>query len=86
MTGGSDESKKINETLALTAEELRLPMGVGSQRAGLVADDLIGSYAIVRDSAPTAFGTIVTERILDFVGLSLIIILTIVVYLSLIHI
>ena len=31
-------------------------------------------------NAPTAFGTIVTERILDFVGLSLIIILTIVVY------
>ena len=55
MTGGSDESKKINENLALTAEEQRLPMGVGSQRAGLVADDLIESYAIVRDSAPTAF-------------------------------
>ena len=31
-------------------------------------------------NTPTAFGTIVTERILDFVGLSLIIILTIVVY------
>ena len=31
-------------------------------------------------NVPTAFGTIVTERILDFVGLSLLIILTIVVY------
>ncbi len=31
-------------------------------------------------NAPTAFGTIVTERILDFVGLSLLILLTILVY------
>ena len=31
-------------------------------------------------NVPTAFGTIVTERILDFVGLSLLILLTILVY------
>jgi isopentenyl-diphosphate delta-isomerase len=32
MTGGSPRGEKINETLALFAQEMKIPMGVGSQR------------------------------------------------------
>tara|TARA_B100001559_G_scaffold68980_1_gene56178 strand:+ start:1793 stop:2779 length:987 start_codon:yes stop_codon:yes gene_type:complete len=45
--------------------------------------ELLRAYVLAEKSSlnvPTAFGTIVTERILDFVGLSLLILLTILVY------
>ena len=35
MTGGTGEAEKINEKLALVAEELNLAIGVGSQRQAL---------------------------------------------------
>ncbi|GBC74870.1 Isopentenyl-diphosphate delta-isomerase [archaeon HR06] len=55
MTGGSELSAKINENLALAAEELNIPMGVGSQRAGLKSDLLAETYSIVRKRAPNAY-------------------------------
>jgi len=45
--------------------------------------EFLRAYVIAEQTSlnvPTAFGTIVTERILDFVGLSLLILLTILVY------
>jgi isopentenyl-diphosphate delta-isomerase len=55
MTGGTPEASIINARLAEVAEELNLGMGLGSQRAGLISDALVESYAIARDRAPNAF-------------------------------
>jgi isopentenyl-diphosphate delta-isomerase len=55
MVGGSPESIKINENLALAAEELGIGMVVGSQRAGLSSPSLAETYSIVRKKAPNAF-------------------------------
>jgi isopentenyl-diphosphate delta-isomerase len=55
MTGGTPEATVINGRLAEVAEELNIGMGVGSQRAGLLSDTLVESYAVVRDNAPNAF-------------------------------
>jgi len=51
MTGGSDETLSVNRNLALAANEMNLPMGVGSQRAAIEDPDLADSFKI-RDIAP----------------------------------
>lgn len=55
MTGGHEKAKKINENLAIAAQELNIPMGVGSQRAGIENEKLAYTYSIARDAAPDAF-------------------------------
>ncbi|MCP8310384.1 MAG: type 2 isopentenyl-diphosphate Delta-isomerase [Candidatus Methylarchaceae archaeon HK01M] len=55
MIGGSPISLKINENLALAAEELKIGMVVGSQRAGLSSSSLAETYSIVRKKAPDIF-------------------------------
>lgn len=55
MTGGHPETEKINQALALCAEQLGLAMGVGSQRAALEDPSQGSSFTIVRKSAPNAF-------------------------------
>ncbi|MEM3078329.1 MAG: type 2 isopentenyl-diphosphate Delta-isomerase [Nitrososphaerales archaeon] len=55
MVGGSPESAKINENLALAAEELGIGMVVGSQRVGLSSPSLAETYSIVRKRAPNIF-------------------------------
>ena len=55
LTGGHPDVVTINERLARAAEEFGVAMGVGSQRAALVAPDLASTYAIVRERAPHAF-------------------------------
>ena len=55
MVGGSNKSLKINETLASAAEELKIGMVVGSQRAGLFSPSLVETYSIVRKNAPNIF-------------------------------
>ena len=52
MTGGTEESKTINQRLGEAAQALRLAMGVGSQRAALENPDLINTFSIARKSAP----------------------------------
>ncbi len=52
MTGGTLLAKKINKCIAEAAEELRVAMGVGSQRAALENSDLRDTFSIVRDTAP----------------------------------
>lgn len=53
MTGGTDESENINTQLALAAEELKIPIGVGSQRHALENKEVHKSYKILRRNAPT---------------------------------
>lgn len=55
MTGGTEKALLINGRLAELAESYSLPMGVGSQRAGLVSEKLADSYTIARKNAPNAF-------------------------------
>jgi isopentenyl-diphosphate delta-isomerase len=51
MTGGTKEAGGINQVLAQAAQETRLAMGIGSQRAGLEHPELADSYR-VRHLAP----------------------------------
>ncbi len=55
LTGGHDNVKSINSNLARAAERYGLALGVGSQRAGIVNPDVISSYAITREHAPTTY-------------------------------
>lgn len=49
MTGGHSKAREINKNIAKAVEELGLGMGVGSQRAGIVNNNLIDTYSVVRD-------------------------------------
>ncbi len=55
MTGGHPDTSRVNAILAEVAEEKRLALGVGSQRAALENPALEDSFRIVRDTAPHAF-------------------------------
>jgi isopentenyl-diphosphate delta-isomerase len=51
MTGGTEQAQAINRALAVAAQERKLAMGVGSQRAGIERDDSATTFR-VRDLAP----------------------------------
>jgi len=51
MTGGTSEAENINAKLALAAGELRIPIGVGSQRQALENKEYLNSYKIIRQNA-----------------------------------
>ncbi|MEM0481762.1 MAG: type 2 isopentenyl-diphosphate Delta-isomerase [Nitrososphaerota archaeon] len=55
MTGGTDEAAKINATLAEAAERTGVPMGVGSQRAGIFRPELRYTFRAAREAGPDAF-------------------------------
>jgi len=55
MTGGHREALEINKNLAIAVEEAGIGMGVGSQRAAIEDKNLVESFSVVRDSAPTSF-------------------------------
>lgn len=52
MTGGFPGAKEINRNLARAAEVLRIPMAIGSVRAGLSSPSSRDTYSIVREVAP----------------------------------
>lgn len=52
MTGGTGEAGNINQRLAEAAQEMRVAMGVGSQRAALEHPEQVETFAICRKSAP----------------------------------
>ena len=52
MTGGYEEATSINRELALACEELRIALGLGSQRQALENGDYHESYATARRHAP----------------------------------
>lgn len=55
MTGGTKGAMRINAAIAEAVEELRLGMGVGSQRAAIEDPRLERTFAITREKAPSAF-------------------------------
>jgi isopentenyl-diphosphate delta-isomerase len=55
MTGGHPKAKEINSALAQVVEEMGLAMAVGSQRAALLDESLVDTFAVVRKKAPTAY-------------------------------
>jgi len=69
MTGGCALAKKINENLAKACEELQIGMGVGSQRAGLLCQELSESYEVVKDyDVPLMIGNIGAPQIIPQKG------------------
>ena len=59
MTGGYKKAKKINENLAIAAENYQIGMGVGSQRAALEKPELTDTYSIVKEyDIPLRFANI----------------------------
>jgi isopentenyl-diphosphate delta-isomerase len=53
MTGGHPKTYDINKKLAGAAEELRIPIGVGSQRAAVEDPSLADTFRVVRETAPS---------------------------------
>lgn len=51
MTGGTAEAERINEQLAFVAENLKIPIGVGSQRQALENKEFHSSYKVIRKTA-----------------------------------
>jgi isopentenyl-diphosphate delta-isomerase len=60
MTGGYPDAERINRELAEVCEDLRIPMGVGSQRQALESDAQHESFRVARRVAPSIpiFGNI----------------------------
>ena len=52
ITGGHPAAKEINKELAIAAEENKIALGVGSQRAACEHPELEDTYSVVRDNAP----------------------------------
>ena len=53
MTGGTEEAKAINRTLAAVAEEFSIGIGVGSQRIAIESPSTEHTFKIVRERAPS---------------------------------
>lgn len=54
ITGGTEEAKEINQTLASVVQELGLGIGVGSQRIAIEDPSVKHTFSIVREEAPSA--------------------------------
>jgi isopentenyl-diphosphate delta-isomerase len=71
MTGGTPVAAKINAGLGKIAEELQIPMGVGSQRAAIDDSGLAYTFQAARENAPSAliFGNIGCPQIVKQDGI-----------------
>lgn len=52
MTGGTSEAENINARLSSAANNLNIPLGVGSQRQALESKSFHNTYKIIRRNAP----------------------------------
>ncbi len=52
MTGGTTKAEDINAQLSVAANQLNIPLGVGSQRQALENTEYHKSYKIIRQNAP----------------------------------
>jgi len=68
MTGGTSEAENINAELAIVAEELKIPIGVGSQRQALEDKVFVDSFKTVRKNAPNVpvLGNIGAAQVVQF--------------------
>jgi isopentenyl-diphosphate delta-isomerase len=68
MTGGTNEAEQINAQLALAAEEIRIPIGVGSQRQVMEDRNYRESYKVIRSNAPSVpvLGNIGAAEVVKF--------------------
>jgi isopentenyl-diphosphate delta-isomerase len=68
MTGGTSSSENINAQLALSANELKIPLGVGSQRQALENEEHHSTYKIIRKNAPDipVLGNIGASQLVKF--------------------
>jgi isopentenyl-diphosphate delta-isomerase len=55
ITGGTEETKKLNEVLAEVAEEKQIGLSVGSQRIAIAHPETVQTFSIVREKAPSTF-------------------------------
>ena len=67
MTGGTEEAENINQRLAVIAEELKIPIGVGSQRQAFENKDNHNSYKVIRKTAKSVpvFGNIGAAQVVQ---------------------
>lgn len=65
ITGGTEEAKRINATLASVAEDLGIGIGVGSQRIAVEQPQTGNTFSIVREKAPSTlrFGNIGCQQL-----------------------
>lgn len=54
MTGGSGKTKHFNQLFGQAANQFGIALGVGSQRAAILHENLSETYSIVRKEAPNA--------------------------------
>ncbi len=52
ITGGHPAAREVNRQLAVAAENHRIGLGVGSQRAACEHPELADTYSVVRENAP----------------------------------
>ena len=74
MTGGTGEANNINSQLAVIAQELNIPIGVGSQRQALENERYVNSFKTVRKNAPNVpiLSNIGAAQIIQFKNMKLI--------------
>lgn len=67
MTGGTEVAENINRRLAFVAEELKIPIGVGSQRQALENNKNYKSYKVIRETAKSVpvFGNLGAAQVVQ---------------------
>jgi len=66
ITGGYDKAKDINKNLAEAASKLNIGLGVGSQRAALENNSLVGTYSVVKEyDIPLVIGNVGAPQLIS---------------------
>lgn len=78
MTGGTNKANDINKDLAICAETIKIPVGVGSQRQALENDKFHSSYKTIRKNAPSVpilgnIGAAEVSKMNNFDGIQLLV-------------